>query len=125
MNNGVISNNRMRKIVPVAYDSIAEIILCNDKLKLRGLLLKMVTSGGNGVVDVLVCIRLLKAFIFFEALRTLMGCRVCGWETSKRRSRKVNCFRCSQSKFADLKFCEISRKEFNVYDSCSLSGINV
>ena len=33
--NGVSGNNRIRKFVPVAYDPIAEIILCNVKLKLR------------------------------------------------------------------------------------------
>ena len=45
VNNG---NNRTRKVVPVAYDSIAELILCNVKLKLRGLYFKTVTSRGYG-----------------------------------------------------------------------------
>ena len=35
--NGVSGNNRIRKFDPVAYDSIAEMILCKVKLKLRGL----------------------------------------------------------------------------------------
>ena len=47
MNNGVGGNNRIRQVVPVAYDSIAELILCNVKLKLRGVKFKTVTSGGN------------------------------------------------------------------------------
>ena len=46
--NGVSGNNRIRKFVPVAYDSIAEMILCNVTLKLRGLKFKTVTFGGNG-----------------------------------------------------------------------------
>ena len=29
VNNGVGSNNRIRKFIPVAYNSIAEMILCN------------------------------------------------------------------------------------------------
>ena len=33
--------------VPVAYDSIAELTICNVNLKLRGLKFKTVTSGGN------------------------------------------------------------------------------
>ena len=33
VNNGVSGNNRIRQGVPVAYDSIAELILCNVKLK--------------------------------------------------------------------------------------------
>ena len=45
--NGVSGNHRIRQVVPVAYDSIAELILCNVKLKLRGLKLKTVTSGRN------------------------------------------------------------------------------
>ena len=45
--NGVSGNNRIRKFVPVGYDSIAEMILCNVKLTLRGLKFKTVTSGGN------------------------------------------------------------------------------
>ena len=36
VNNGVSGNNRIRQGVPVAYDSIAELILCNVKFKLRG-----------------------------------------------------------------------------------------
>ena len=48
VNNGVSGNNRIRQGVPVAYDAIAELILCNVKLKLRGLKFKTVTSGGNG-----------------------------------------------------------------------------
>ncbi len=47
VNNGVSGDNRIRQGVPVAYDSIAELILCNVKLKLRGLKLKTVTSGRN------------------------------------------------------------------------------
>ncbi len=45
--NGVSGNNRIRQVVPVAYDSIAELIICNVLLKLRGLTFKTVTSGGN------------------------------------------------------------------------------
>ena len=46
--NGVSGNNRIRQVVPVAYDSIAELILCNVTInKLRGLKFKTVTSGGN------------------------------------------------------------------------------
>ena len=52
VNNGVSGDNRIRQgvpviTVPVAYDSIAELILCNVKFKLRGLKFKTVTSGGN------------------------------------------------------------------------------
>ena len=47
VNNGVSGNNRIRQVVPVAYDSIAQLILCNVMLKLRGLKFKTVTSGGN------------------------------------------------------------------------------
>ena len=47
VNNGVSGNNRIRQGVPVAYDSIAELILCKVKFKLRGLKFKTVTSGGN------------------------------------------------------------------------------
>ena len=47
VNNGVCGNNIIRQVVPVAYDSIAELIICNVKLKLRGLKFKTVTSGGN------------------------------------------------------------------------------
>ena len=47
MNNGVSGNNRIRKFVPVAYDSIAEKNICNVKLKMRGLKFKMVTFDGN------------------------------------------------------------------------------
>ena len=47
VNNGVGGNNRIRQVVPVPYDSIAEVILCNVKLKLIGLKFKTVTSGGN------------------------------------------------------------------------------
>ena len=42
VNNGVSGNNRIRQGVPVAYDSIAELIICNVKLKLRGLPFKTV-----------------------------------------------------------------------------------
>ena len=45
--NGVRGNNRIRKFVPVVYNSIAEMIICNVKLKLRGLPFKTVTSDGN------------------------------------------------------------------------------
>ena len=47
VNNGVSGNNIIMQDVPVAYDSIADLILCNVKLKLRGLKFKTVTSGGN------------------------------------------------------------------------------
>ena len=47
VNNGVSGNSRIRQGVPVAYDSIAELIFCNVKLKVRGLKFKTVTSGGN------------------------------------------------------------------------------
>ena len=47
VSNGVSGNNRIRQGVPVAYDSVAELILCNVKFKLRGLKFKTVTSGGN------------------------------------------------------------------------------
>ena len=47
VNNGVSDNNRIRQGVPVAYDSIAELILCNVQFKLGGLKFKTVTSGGN------------------------------------------------------------------------------
>ena len=47
VNNGVSGNNTIRQGVPVAYDSIAELILCNVKFKLRGLKFKTVTPGGN------------------------------------------------------------------------------
>ena len=47
VNNGVSGNNRIRQVVPVAYDSIAELILCNVTLKLIGLKFKTVTAGGN------------------------------------------------------------------------------
>ena len=47
VNNGITGNNRIRQVVPVAYDSIAELILCNVTLKLRGLTFKTVTSGGD------------------------------------------------------------------------------
>ena len=50
VNNGVSGNNRIRQGVPVAYDSIAELILCNVKFKLRRLKFKTVTSGGNSRV---------------------------------------------------------------------------
>ena len=43
--NGVGGNNRFRKFVPVACDSMVEMILCNIKIKLRGLKLNIVTSG--------------------------------------------------------------------------------
>ena len=33
VNNGVSGKNRIRQGVPVAYDSIAELILCNVKFK--------------------------------------------------------------------------------------------
>ena len=46
-NNGVCGSNRIRQGVPVAYDSIAKLIICNVKLKVRGLKFKTVTSGGN------------------------------------------------------------------------------
>ena len=46
VHNGGSGNNRIRQVVPVAYDSIAELILCNGTLKLRGLKFKTVTSGG-------------------------------------------------------------------------------
>ena len=35
VNNGVSDNNRIRQGVPVAYDSIAELILCNVKRGLK------------------------------------------------------------------------------------------
>ena len=47
--NVVSGNNRTRKFVPVAYGSIAEMILCNAKLKLRCLKFKTITSGGNSI----------------------------------------------------------------------------
>ena len=47
VNNGVSSNTIIMQDVPIAYASIADLILCNVKLKLRGLKLKTVTSGGN------------------------------------------------------------------------------
>ena len=47
VNNGISGNNRSRQVVPVAYDSIAELILCNVTLKLRGLKFKTVTCGGD------------------------------------------------------------------------------
>ena len=47
VNNGVSGNNRIRQVVLDAYDSIAELILCNVKFKLRGLKFKTVNSGGN------------------------------------------------------------------------------
>ena len=47
VNIGVSGNNRIRQVVPVAYDSIAELILYNVKLRLRGLKFKTVTSGGS------------------------------------------------------------------------------
>ena len=47
VNNGGSGNNRISQVVPDAYDSIAEFILCNVKLKLRGLKFKTVTSGGD------------------------------------------------------------------------------
>ena len=47
VHNGGSGNNRIRQVVPVAYDSIAELILCNVTLKLRGLKFKTVTSGGD------------------------------------------------------------------------------
>ena len=47
VNKGVSGNKRIRQGVPVAYASIAEFILCNVKLKLRGVKFKSVTSGGN------------------------------------------------------------------------------
>ena len=47
VNNCVSGNNRIKQVVPVAYDSIAELILCNVTLKLRGSKFKTVTSGGN------------------------------------------------------------------------------
>ena len=56
VNNGVTGDNRIRQGVPVAYDSIAELILCNVKFKLRGLKFKTVTSGGIVEVEVLICI---------------------------------------------------------------------
>ena len=45
--NGISGNNRIRQVVPVAYDSIAELIFCNITPKLRGLKFKTVTSGGD------------------------------------------------------------------------------
>ena len=47
VNNGGSGNNRIRQVVPVAHDSIAELIICNVTLKLRGLKFKTVTSGGD------------------------------------------------------------------------------
>ena len=47
VNNSVSGNNRIRQAVPVVYDSIAELVLCNVKLKLRGFKFKTVTSGGD------------------------------------------------------------------------------
>ena len=47
VNNIGSGNNRISQVVPVAYDSIAELILCNVKLKLIGLTFKPVTSGGD------------------------------------------------------------------------------
>ena len=62
LNNGVSGNNGIRQVVPVAYDSIAELILCNVKLKLRDLTFITVTSGGNsrgrGFHNVLIHLRL-------------------------------------------------------------------
>ena len=40
VNNGVSGNNRIRQVDALAYDSIAELILCNVKLKVRGFKLK-------------------------------------------------------------------------------------
>ena len=51
VNNGSSGNNRIRQGVPVAYYSIAELIICNVKFKLRGLKFKTVTSGGNSRDD--------------------------------------------------------------------------
>ena len=45
VNNGVSGNNRIRQGVPVAYDSIAELILCNVRFKLRRLKFKTVTMS--------------------------------------------------------------------------------
>ena len=47
VNNGVSGKNIIRKFVPVAHYSIAEMIICNVKLKLRGLKFKTMTFGGN------------------------------------------------------------------------------
>ena len=47
VNNGGSCNNKIRQVVPVAHDSIAELIFCNVTLKLRGLKFKTVTSGGD------------------------------------------------------------------------------
>ena len=62
MINGVSDNNEIRKFVPVAYASIAELIICNVKLKLRRLKFKTLTSGGNsrgrGFHNVLIYLRL-------------------------------------------------------------------
>ena len=41
VHNGGSGNNRIRQVVPVAYDSIAELILCNVTLKLRCLKFKV------------------------------------------------------------------------------------
>ena len=45
--NCVSSNNKISKFVPVAYDSIAEMIICNVKLTLRCIKCKTVTYVGN------------------------------------------------------------------------------
>ena len=47
VNNGCSGNNRIRQVVTVAHDSIAELIICNVTLKLRVLKFKTVTSGGD------------------------------------------------------------------------------
>ena len=49
VNNGDSGNIIIRQVVPVAYYSIAEIILCNVKLTLRGQKFTTITSGGNSI----------------------------------------------------------------------------
>ena len=61
VNNGGSGNNIIIQVVPVAYDSIAELILCNVTLKLRGFKFKTVTSGGDSRGKVFICI---NSFVF-------------------------------------------------------------